>query len=84
MGQPGPARGFNRNTRATEPAGGSQEGRRSEAGRRRRRDPARGAGRGNRRGLGSGYDAGYAAAVEDFKNAGIDTDAVLALDDEDA
>jgi flagellar biosynthesis/type III secretory pathway protein FliH len=31
-----------------------------------------------------GYDAGYAAAVEDFKNAGIDTDAVLALDDEDA
>jgi hypothetical protein len=31
-----------------------------------------------------GFDAGYAAAVDDFKNAGIDTDAVLALDDEDA
>jgi hypothetical protein len=30
-----------------------------------------------------GWDAGYTAAVEDFKNAGIDTDAVLALAEDD-
>lgn len=34
-------------------------------------------------GIGAGWDRGYAAAVEDFKNAGIDTDAVLALAEDD-
>lgn len=30
-----------------------------------------------------GWESGYSAAVEDFRNAGIDTDAVLALADDD-
>jgi len=35
-------------------------------------------------GFDRGWDAGYAAALQQFRDAGLDVDAVLALADEDA
>jgi hypothetical protein len=36
------------------------------------------------KGFDAGFDAGYEVALKQFREAGIDTDAVLALDAEDA